>query len=239
MEMKSGLGFALLFTATLWSATAKADDWSFEVTPYIWAPSFDTSLDIGPNPPVDSSTSLLDILDGAFLVYGEARRGAWTILGEFNYLDLSDAFGKIPSGSLAGIEVSGIMASISAGYAFYDHPDLRVEGMAGLRAWDLDATTSVLSFETTTSKSWVDPLIGLRFKAPLTENLDLSGLANIGGFGVGSDFQWEAIAKVDWSVSDLMTLSAGYRHLDVDFNDNGTVIDMEMSGPFIAVGFKF
>ena len=108
-----------------------------------------------------------------------------------------------------------------------------------MRGWDIDATTTVLGAQASASESWVDPIVGLRFEAPWAEKVNIAGMANIGGFGVGSDLQWEAMAQVEWSVSDLVTLSGGYRHLYLDFNDGGTAMEYTMSGPFVAVRFAF
>jgi hypothetical protein len=218
---------------------AQAQEWNFTVTPYLWAPSLDTSLDIGSNPPVDGSGSVLDFIDGAFLIAGEARRGPWSILGELNYLSLSDEFGTARTGTVGQWNVKGTMGSLGAAYAFYDRQGVRIEGLAGLRGWDIDATTTVLGAQASASESWVDPIVGLRFEAPLAEKVNIAGMANIGGFGVGSDLQWEAMAQVEWSVSDLVTLSGGYRHLYLDFNDGGTAMEYTMSGPFVAVRFAF
>ena len=229
----------LLVSTAFVPEESQAEEWNYSVTPYLWAPSLDTSLDIGPNPPVEGSGSILDFIDGAFLIAGEARRGPWSIFGELNYLNLKDEFGTSTTGTVAEWSVKGTMGSLGAAYAFHDRQDVRVEGLAGLRGWNIDIATTVLAAEASTSESWVDPFLGLRFEAPLAEQVNISGMANVGGFGVGSDQQWEAIAQVKWSVSDLVTLSGGYRHLYLDFSDGGSVIDFTMSGPFVAVGFTF
>jgi hypothetical protein len=232
-------GLTSLTTVALFPADASSEDWSFVLTPYVWVPAIDTSLSVGTNPPAEDSGSILDYLDGAFLINGEARRGAWSILGEFNYLDFSDDFGSTAIGSVAEWRIEGVMASLGAAYAFYDHSDVRIEALAGLRGWSVDTTTRVVRQQASVSSTWIDPIIGLRFSAPLSEQVDISGMANVGGFGVGSELQWDAVAAINWSVSDLVTLSGGYRHLYLDFTDSDTTIDLTLSGPFVAVGFKF
>ena len=44
------------------------------------------------------------------------------------------------------------------------------------------------------SESWVDPLIGSRIGLDLTDRWAIVGEGNLGGFGVGSDFTWNAQA---------------------------------------------
>ena len=232
LHITSLCAFGLIGTA------AAAEDWSFKVTPYIWAPSLDTSLDIGSNPPVEGSKSIFDVLDGAFLITGEARRNNWAILGEFNYLNLADDFGISPGDPIAGWRVRGTMVTLGAARTFVDTPNVKVEALGALRRWDMKPSTTVLDTTVETKVSWTDPIVGFRLNAPVGERTQVSGMANIGGFGVGSERQWEVLAAVEWQATDLLSLSGGYRHLDIRFEDS-TIIDLQLSGPFIAASFNF
>ena len=77
-------------------AQAPADKWTFSVMPYLWLPSVDGKLRFGP-PPVNGGTAnvsidadtLLDNLDFAFMINGEARKGRWLIATDYIYLDFS------------------------------------------------------------------------------------------------------------------------------------------------------
>ncbi len=50
----------------------------------------------------------------------------------------------------------------------------------------------------------------------LNDRLSLTGYGDIGGFGVGSDFTWQAIAALDWRVSEKSSASVGYRWIQID-----------------------
>jgi hypothetical protein len=216
-----------------------ADDWDYTITPYVWLPSLDVSLDVGPNPPVSSEKSILDVLDGAFLINGEARKKRWSFLGEFNYLNLSDDFALGPSNIRAGWALQGTMISVGAGYAVLDDSRTRLEVVGGLRAWDLEATTRVANVRARQDVSFIDPMIGLRVETPLSDRVTLHGLANIGGDNFGSDQQIEAIAQVSIPFRDTMSMAAGYRYLQVDFSEDNVVSDTTMQGPFISFSFNF
>ena len=217
---------------------ALAGDWSYKVTPYLWVPGVDASLAVGPNPPVEGSTSILDVLDGAFLITGEARRDDWAILGEFNYLNLSDDLAFVGGNPIAGWEFSGTLATLAAARTFYETPAVRVEALAGVRRWDVTATTTVLNASASVDKDWIDPIVGVQVDAPVGARTRLKGMANIGGFGVGSEAQWEVVAQAEWRASDLISVAGGYRVIDVEFDD-GAVIDLNLGGPFVAVSFNF
>lgn len=240
MHGLANLAPALLTCATcFWPQQSRAQDWSYSITPYIWTPSVQSRLRVGGNAPVEGSSSVLDLLDGAFLVYGEANRGAWSLVGEFNYLNLRNEFGATPNGSTAEWGLSGNMASLVATYAVADGPGGRLEALAGLRGWDIETDTRILGISASANSRWVDPIMGFRFALPIAEKVDFTGLATIGGFGIGSDRQWEALGQIKWSVSDLIALSVGYRHLYLDFKDTNVITDLELSGPFVALGFRF
>lgn len=232
--------FAMLgFAVNCPPQSALADEWDMSITPYIWLPEVKLGLGVGANPPVDSSQSILDILDGAFLIAGEARRGALSFFGEFNWLDLSDTietrFGILDT----DWSLNGIMVSANVGYAVRQTDNSRIEAFAGLRHWSLDAETSVVGRTARADRNWTDPIVGLRFEKSLSDTLAIRGMANVGGFGVGSEKQWELLGMVDWKVSDLVSVSAGYRHLDIDFDEDNLIWNTELSGPLLAVRFSF
>ncbi|WP_372571027.1 hypothetical protein [Ruegeria jejuensis] len=238
--MKSGslIVAGVLLAASLASA-ARAERWEYRITPYIWGPTLETSLNIGPNPPVNSSTSIFDILDGAFLIAGEARKGRWSIGGEFNYLNLGDNVPVAGLDNFASWDLKGTMATLGAAYAVYDHENTRIEALAAVRNWDLDIDTTVAGRTASANVNWTDPLIGVRYSQQINDRLRATGMANIGGFDVGSHFQWEALAELNWAWTDRVDLAGGYRHLKVDFERGSEVVDLTLTGPYVAVGFKF
>jgi hypothetical protein len=233
------IAIAGLLLPAAWPKQASAEDWSFQITPYIWTPGLDTSLKVGPNPPVDGSTSILDILDGAFLIGGRVTQDRWSAFGEMNYLSLGDDIAPNIEVLDASWSLEGVMGSLSLGYAIHETARTRTEVFGGVRAWSLDVETEVRSLRASVTRTWTDPIVGARVETDLSDRVTLAGLVDVGGFGVGSDLQWEALAEVSWSMTDRIALVAGYRYLKLDFDDDGLVLDMTMSGPFLAVTFGF
>lgn len=227
-----------LVVSLLTATAAFCENWKYRVTPYLWLPSLVTALGVGPNPPVEGTKSLLEILDGAFLIAGEAQSQDWAVIGELNYLSLSDDFGVAPGDPIAEWRLRGTMMTLAGAYAFHHSAGTRLEAMAGVRRWDLEASTTVLNASASIERSWSDPIVGLRVSTPIGQNARFKGMANIGGFGAGSENQFEVVGQVEWPVSDQMSLSVGYRHLYLDFND-GALIDVELSGPLVSLSFNF
>jgi hypothetical protein len=226
--------------------SAEDDGWSYRLTPYLWLPSISGSLRVDSgDPPADIDTSFLELLDFAFLIAGEARKEKWGILGEFNYLALSDSAatdGIFYLGAEVGLDAT--MGSLFAAYRAHEGPGANLDVLAGARAWWLDlqidyqaGPSPAKSAEA--SRGWVDPVIGLRGQIPATDRIVLTGLADIGGFGVGTDLQWEVLASVSYQFTQSVSASIGYRHLEIDFGDDNFLAEFGLSGPYLAVGFSF
>jgi len=81
--------------------------------------------------------------------------------------------------------------------------------------------------------------VGVAGEAALTERLTLGARANVGGVGVGSDLTWEARGWLAFRLLDRVSLAAGYRHLDVEYEAGGVVIDLALTGPFLALDLTF
>lgn len=221
------------------AGSASADDWEYTIAPYLWGPDFRTSLDIGRNPPVDGSTSIFNILNSAFLIAGEARNGRWAVGAEFNFLDLGDDVTIGPINQAASWELEGIMVSLVGGYTVFEDGQTRVDAFGGLRHWDLDLSTTVAGFTASTDQNWTDPLIGGRYNRAINPRWAVSAMGNVGGFSVGSKFQWEAVLQASWKWTERTTVAGGYRHLSVNFEEGQNVIDLILTGPYVALAFNF
>lgn len=233
----------ILLSAALLAAVPTAtvaQGWQFRLTPYVWAPSMDTSLSAGRGPTADTSTSVLEVLEFAALVTGEARRGPLTILGEFNYLDLGEDATALGGAVNARLDLEGFLAALAIGYALVETDHARVEGLAGARLWSLDGTVDPATLpKGSATATWVDPIIGLRATVAVADRVSLQAQGDIGGFGVGSDLQWELVGRVGYAVSDSVTAAAGWRHLAVKADRGGLDIDLHLTGPFVALDITF
>jgi len=76
--------------------------WSFAVTPYLWLPSVDGSLrfSAGDGEPPTPETgvddkSLIDYLDGAFMIGGEVKKDRWLLLTDFLYVGFGNTDSEV------------------------------------------------------------------------------------------------------------------------------------------------
>ena len=148
------------------AAQPDAPPWKFSLMPYLWLPSVDGKLNYGPPPSgggtanvsVDADT-LLDNLDFAFMITGEARKGRWLVATDVIYLDFSGADSSVQSVDLnpgsgrinvstsqldAGTssELKGWVWTMLGGYAAVQDPRWSLDVIGGFRLLDIKATTN-------------------------------------------------------------------------------------------------
>lgn len=229
---------------------AVIDEWSFTVAPYIWLTAMDGKAGLFGLPPQNIDASISDILNNlnfAAMIAGEARYGRWSLGLDLIYSDLG-ADVDTPRGILAeSIDVSATMLIVTAvgGYAVIDDDRTHVDVIAGARLWstdtDFDFNGGVLDGRSRSDgATWIDPMIGARARADLGDSsFYLSGWAMVGGFGVGSDFEWDVMGGVGYEFTELASVLVGFRALGVDYSDDGYVLDVTMYGPTIGAVFRF
>jgi hypothetical protein len=95
--------------------------------------------------------------------------------------------------------------------------------------------------------TWVDPIAGLRVRHQFTPGSELTLSGDIGGFGVGSQFSWQALGAYRWTFAKTNTAiwsaMLGYRALYVDYTkgagDMLYAFDMLQHGPIFGVTARF
>jgi hypothetical protein len=94
------------------------------------------------------------------------------------------------------------------------------------------------------TNTWVDPLIVTRLKTVIHDRWLLQLRADIGGFGIGSQFAWQLQPDIFYRVSKLFQVGIGYRAISMNYYNNKTgsdyfLYDMQEYGPQIRLGFNF
>jgi hypothetical protein len=80
----------------------------------------------------------------------------------------------------------------------------------------------------------------------MASGADLTLEGDVGGFGVGSDFSWQAIATYGFDVNVFgkpMRTVVGYRALSADYSNAGpygqTGLDFVLHGPVVGARFRW
>jgi hypothetical protein len=243
-------------------------DVQWVIVPFAWLLSIDgdvgisgftTDLDIN----FSDAATKGDSLFGAML-HVEASTKDWSVFLTTSFVrlgvdDISGAVGPVgvsvdTTSNLGWIEFGGVIPVIGGSpttYRYTNDPDLKVDAYAGARITvihlelDTDATLfgiPVSSASSDITETWVEPIIGLRTSGHLTEDVLVQLRGDIGGFGVGSDFAWHAVATLayEWELFDRPAIGfLGYRAISQDYDSGGFEWDATAHGPIFGIKLVF
>jgi len=243
----------LLLAAGQALASDKSDGWSFEIEPYILASSIEGDTSIGRVTGVDVNADFGDILDaldiGAMVHFEAIKANKWGLLLDYGFMDLSGQAAVGQGGVLAAEVRQGVLEAFAL--RRFERKSNAVDVFAGVRWWDNDlgATLDLMVLPGTQSpkveQDWVDLVIGARWIHPFSDKWRLQLRADVGGFGVESDFTSTLAASIFWRFKPSMALELAYRGLWVDF-ETGTAqmpgyfaYDTVTHGPLVSVVFGF
>ncbi len=242
--MIARLAAALILSAT----AATAEEWTGRVTLYGWLPAaeLDTTID-RPGGGVSGGASsgvddILDALNFAAFATVEARRGRLGLIGDFVYTDLGvDETGA--GGVRRDLDLSLFMGTGAVAWRAWDDGRGHLDLLGGGRMVSADVGVSrsgaVVSASASRTKTYVEPLVGLRAGYAVNDRLALTALGDVGGFGVGSELTWELFGGVSYAFTDRIRGEIGYRYLAIDYNSGGAELDAQLHGPAIGVTVGF
>lgn len=237
--------FYLLFVTILSSLTipkisaAEEDPWQFEVIPYFWGIGFKGTSSVGGLPALDVNLGVSDVFEnfnGGLALFGAARKGDWAIIMEGTYLSLEQTEDVLLGETSQKMDTYLLMTA-----AAYRIPvAIPLDIYAGVRFTRLDIGVesndrSIVAGDT----DWVDPLVGMRISLPITEKFAFNLIADMGGFGVGSDFTYSIMPVLHYQFSDMISGKLAYRWFDMDYDNNSFAMDMLISGPMLGVSFDW
>lgn len=160
-------------------------------------------------------------------------------------------------------EVGGIYEI--ARWQFSENSSTAIDLVGAFRYWNnsftvgLDAAANVdfsrlhleRSFGLTVAREnaiqWVDPVVGVRLRHQFTPRQQITLRGDIGGFGLGSQFSWQAVGvySYSWTLDGGQHLAAllGFRALSVNYSSgsgpDAVGINETLYGPVIGVSYRF
>jgi len=230
----------LVFSAAGTAAEPESDQWQFTLTPYLWLATIKATTGSSSDPAAARSTSYnflsLDNLDSAFFIAASASRGRWTVETDIVFLNFSDDFVLDPIA--IDIDLKGDVFELSGAYRLraFEHTEV----LFGVRRVSIELGITLTPGPQGSSKQiWLDPLIGLRHIRPLGERWQAVIRADVGGFGVSSDFTFNGVAGAAFNMTKHSSLFLGYRYLTLKFGDDDILEDLTAKGFALGVEFSF
>jgi hypothetical protein len=260
---------AALFALPKAALAAAGDKPDYELSLYLWGASVAANIDTSEFD-ASSHISFSDILKNlnvAAMARARANFDKFSIVFDGEYLDLeTDRESKtvnvgpgpgVPITGSAKAELLAYFLELNSGYEIFnvsgpfssgrnDHQHTRGELYLGARYYSMKPgiklTGPFPSQDLGEWTSFVDGLVGARLFVDLSKTVMLGIQGDVGGFNIGnsSNLSWEQITSLSWRTSDSMTVSLGYKFLNV-LKDSGedATIKIQLRGPFLAATYAF
>jgi hypothetical protein len=225
------------------ASAAPEGDWHLTVSPYLWFPGVHGNIG-GPGgieyPFSASPGDMLSHFRIGLMGAVEPRYKRivmpldiiWIRLGSDKFLPNS------PSQGVANLRATEFLLTQKLGYRVIDSEKVKIDALAGFRYWhygsSLSFTTNSLNFSG--SSNWVDPLVGGRITGILTPKVEISVGGDVGGWGVGSQIDYQAFGLLGYRIKPAVALQVGYRYLYFDYRRaGGGYLDTATSGALVGV----
>lgn len=253
--MKNRINFSLLLLAiSVYSSTIFAKEWNYQLEPYLMVTSIKGDATIGRTNEADVDVdfgTILDNLDAAAMVHFEAHHNSgWGVVLDYGFMDLGGNKTAVNGNSTdVGVrqgvfEFQGLYRNeLSNGFLDY---------FVGIRWWDNDIDVTLdfsirpeNNFKKSIKADWIDPVIGVRWIRNIDDNWTFLAQADVGGFGIASNFTSSVQSGVMYKINDSMTLDLKYKATWVDFEEGNTgqegyfQYDTVTHGAVIGLAFNF
>ncbi len=252
MSARSTLkALALLAAALSTPAFAGDNQWTFHVSPYLWALNMNGTVQAGNtrahvNETFSDIWDQLDVagmlwLDAEYNKFGFFLNGLYAVLSK----TVHDGAAAVNAKNRFGLYSGGIS------YRVYDatfgpSSDLSITPYGGFRyttndvRLNLDAPT--INFTVVNNQYWTDPIIGARIIYRFADAWKINFSADIGGTNASSQHSYNVIGLIGYETQTHLkgtTVYAGYRILDQLYKDGSGdkafVWNMKLFGPVIGI----
>lgn len=251
-SQRIALGWGLLLLMLLANTNTVADNspgqgsWEYAGEVYLWGAGIGGNSAAGDD--IDISFSdLIENLDLGFMGSLVASKDRWTLFADFVDLDVEDD--TRTTANLIGnplkldidVELKGFISALGGAYRVLETDTTSLNLLAGARYLWLEADLDIaigpgISQKYKDSGHVWDAIAGIRGKTELSNKWYLAYYLDAGAGD--SEFTWQALGGLNYRFEKVDAVF-GYRHIDWEFDDNDTFDDLNMSGPYAGVKFRF
>ncbi len=247
MSRLAGCAAAALALLLAVPGGARAQEWQFGASSYLWLAGMSGKLKAGPASGAEFDVSFgeifknLTFLPPPVMLSAEARNGRFAIVTDFIFMKVEqdlDTRGVLFGGG--DVSMSSLEWSVAGYYRLLDGERAKIDLGGGFRLWNIRTKAKLdpgqLPGRTATlDELFVDPILSVRALFPFAQGWSATVAGDIGGFGISSKLTWQALGTVNYQVTSWSELRLGYRYLAVDRSK----IDMALHGPIVGASFRF
>jgi len=223
-------------------------DWHVDWIPfYLWFSGLNGNVGAGGYvAPVSVSFSqVIDQLNIGLMTALDVRRKRVGVFTDLIFMSLSSDQKSTPVGTaFVGFTANAkeLIVDPEVYVRLLDRDRGSVDAVGGARFWRLNNSLDLFppnnqpGVTAGQTQSWVDPVLGARFRLNLSKGFFVNLNGDAGGFGVGSQLTWQTYAGVGKEFKKKYSVLLGYRYLDVDYKSGGFLYDVHMNG--LQAGFN-
>ena len=201
------------------------------------------NIDVGPDDIVKN------LKMGLMAHYEGHHNSGWGIWLDYVFMNLGpDVDSPV---ELLDVNNLGVYQGIMEAFVEYRVPleSGYVDYYGGVRWWhnSFDITLSALGQTKSWNRTidWYDPVLGARWTVPINENWSFRARADVGGFGISSDFTAAIELGTLYDINENWQVDLRFKSLWVDYEEGteGTqdyfAYDTANFGPIIGITYKF
>jgi hypothetical protein len=222
---------------------APEGDWHLTVSPYLWLPGVHGNIANANGGEIPFSASAGDLLSHfriGLMGVVEPRYKRIVMPLDIFWIRLGDdkALPHSPNQGVVNLHMTEFFLTQKLGYRVIDSERVKIDALAGFRYWHFGErasfTANTLNF--TGSQNWVDPLVGGRITGILTPKVELTIGGDVGGWGAGSQIDYQVFGLLGYRIKPALALQAGYRYLYFDYRRaSGAYLDNTTAGVVFGV----
>jgi hypothetical protein len=227
--------------------TADDDGWHFAVSPYLWFPGVhgtigargrDISFKASPGDLLSHFRfGLMGLLEARYKRLLLPLDIMWIRLGDDKALPFPNLM--VNTAKLKAYE---FILTPKIGYRLIDEEKIKIDALVGFRYWhfgeNLKFVPSNFNLNFSSSQNWVDPVVGGRITGNLSPKVVAVIAGDVGGWGTGSQLDYQVAGILGYSIKPNVTLQAGYRYLYVNYRSGGSIIQPTTSGVLFGATFN-
>jgi hypothetical protein len=238
-----------------------SNEWTFDVTPYVWLPSISSTLSYKDRYLTTADASMNNIvsnLKSGGMIAGEARYGSWGVMADMVSATLqktgTTSVTPAPGYNFRVAMKPTVQQTILTGAATYNlvnNQDTSLDGLLGVRWISATATMNLAldgtnySLSDSKTVSTVDPIVGFKGRYRIAGSTwYIPFYADIGSGGGTTNVTWQAMAGVGKTIEKWVDVSLVYRGLYYDMdssktNGAGLLQKTTFQGPQLSATFHF
>jgi hypothetical protein len=220
-------------------------DWHILVAPYLWFPGVHgtTGLD-GHDLSIHATPGdLLSHFRFGLMGGVELHRKRLVLSMDMMWVRLGDdkpllALEDIGIVKTANMKAQEFILTPKIGVRVINEEKVKIDALTGFRYWhlgeSLNFNPSTLGLSFSNSYNWVDPLVGGRIQVALSPKIVVNILGDVGGWGTGSQLDYQVAGLLGYKIKPKWTLQAGYRYMGVDYRSSGFLFNVITSGAIVG-----